>query len=83
MARPEGVVYTMVNLPVDNAEKFCIFLLEKFRINNETVMLAPGQGFYQTPGVGETQVRIAYVLNEQDLKKCIEIIRLGLEEYNK
>lgn len=83
LAKPEGAFYTMVNLPVNNAEKFCIFLLEKFRHNNETVMLAPGAGFYQTEGTGETQVRIAYVLNESDLKKSIEIIRLGLKEYKK
>lgn len=81
-SRPEGAFYTMVSLPVDNAEKFCIFLLEKFRLNNETLMLAPGSGFYQTKGLGDREVRIAYVLNEEDLKKSIEIIRLGLVEYN-
>lgn len=81
-ARPEGAFYTMVDLPVDNAEKFCIFLLEKFRLNNETVMLAPGSGFYQTGGMGDTEVRIAYVLNEDELRKCVKIIGLALKSYN-
>lgn len=83
LAVPEGAFYTMVDLPVESAEKFCIFLLQEFRHNNETVMLAPGAGFYQTEEAGETQVRIAYVLNEDDLRKSIEIIRLGLDAYNK
>ncbi len=81
MSIPEGAFYTMVTLPIENAEEFAIFLLEEFRIENETVMLAPGAGFYATPGVGVNQVRIAYVLNTDDLKRAINIIKLGLEEY--
>lgn len=81
MSVPEGAFYTMVTLPVKKAEDFAIFLLKEFRINNETVMLAPGAGFYATPGVGEDQVRIAYVLNTDDLKRAINIIKLGLESY--
>lgn len=82
LTKPEGAFYTMVTLPVENAEAFCIFLLEKFRINNETVMLAPGAGFYQSAGLGIDQVRLAYVLNEQDLNRAISIIRKGLATYH-
>lgn len=78
---PEGAFYTMVTLPVSDAEDFCKFLLEDFRINNETVMLAPGNGFYQNPEHGKTQVRLAYVLHEADLKKSMEIIEKALEAY--
>jgi aspartate aminotransferase len=81
MAKPEGAFYSMVKLPVESAEEFAIFLLEKFRINNETVMLAPGAGFYKTPGKGRDEARIAYVLNCEDLKRAINIIKLGLEQY--
>lgn len=81
LTKPEGAFYTMVSLPVKNAEDFAIFLLEKFRLNNETVMLAPGSGFYSTPGEGLNQVRIAYVLKVEDLKKSIKIIEEGLKQY--
>jgi len=83
MAQPEGAFYSMVTLPVKDAEDFAIFLLKEFRVNNETVMVAPGAGFYGTEGKGKNQVRIAYVLNTEDLKRAISIIRLGLEEYKK
>lgn len=82
LAKPEGAFYTMVSLPVKNAEDFAIFLLEKFRLNNETVMLAPGAGFYGTPNQGLNQVRIAYVLKIPDLEKCIKIISEALKAYN-
>jgi aspartate aminotransferase len=82
LTKPEGAFYTMVTLPVDNAEAFCIFLLQKFRINNETVMMAPGAGFYQSPGLGVNQVRLAYVLNETDLTRAITIIKEGLTAYS-
>lgn len=83
MAKPEGAFYTMVTLPVKDAEDFAIFLLKEFRIKNETVMVAPGSGFYGTPGKGKKEVRIAYVLNTEDLKKAINIIKLGLQQYSK
>jgi aspartate aminotransferase len=83
MSVPEGAFYTMVTLPAPDAEDFAIFLLKEFRIDNETVMVAPGQGFYSTPEVGKSQVRIAYVLNTEDLKRAINIIKLGLEQYRK
>jgi len=81
--KPEGAFYAMVSLPVDNAEDFARWLLEHYRDNNETVMLAPGEGFYGTPGVGRNQVRIAYILCVDDLKRCIELLRGGLEAYKK
>lgn len=83
MVEPEGAFYSMVTLPVPDAEDFAIFLLKEFRVNNETVMVAPGAGFYGSPGKGKNQVRIAYVLNTDDLKRAINIIRLGLEKYSK
>lgn len=81
LTKPEGAFYTMVSLPVKNAERFAIFLLTDFRLNNQTVMLAPGQGFYQTPNGGLNQVRIAYVLKIEDLKLCIKIISEALKAY--
>lgn len=81
LTKPEGAFYAMVSLPVKNAEDFAIFLLTKFRLNNETVMLAPGAGFYQTKNQGLNQVRIAYVLNIKDLQKCIKIISAALKVY--
>lgn len=81
LTKPEGAFYTMVSLPVKNAEDFAIFLLTDFRLNSETVMLAPGAGFYKTPGQGLNQVRIAYVLNIHDLQKCIKIISEALRVY--
>jgi aspartate aminotransferase len=81
--KPEGAFYVMVNLPVKDSDDFCLWLLSKFHPNNETVMLAPGNGFYATAGMGKNEVRIAYVLKEQDLKRSVEIIKEGLEIYNK
>ena len=78
---PDGAFYLIAQLPVDDAEAFCKFLLEKFSDHQETVMLAPAEGFYITPGLGKNQVRIAYVLNREDLKRAVELIRLGLLKY--
>jgi aspartate aminotransferase len=82
LPKPEGAFYSMVTLPVDDAEKFCIWMLSEFEDNNETLMLAPGAGFYATPGKGTNQVRLAYVLNLNDLKRCVEILRKALEDYS-
>lgn len=79
---PKGAFYMAVGLPVENAEHFAKWLLSDFRHNNETTMVAPLEGFYATEGLGKNQIRIAYVLNTDDLKNAIEIIRLGLEKYN-
>jgi len=78
---PKGAFYTMVRLPVDDAEKFAMWMLQSFEHNKHTVMLAPGSGFYTTPGSGTQEVRIAYVLNLDDLKNAVECLRLGLEQY--
>lgn len=78
---PDGAFYLIAQLPVVDAEDFCRFLLERFSDKRETVMLAPAEGFYLTPGLGKNQVRIAYVLNKQDLKRAVELIALGLLRY--
>ncbi|MDK7674653.1 pyridoxal phosphate-dependent aminotransferase [Weeksella virosa] len=78
---PKGAFYCVAQLPVDNAEKFAIWLLEEFQDNQETVMVAPAAGFYSTPNSGLQEVRLAYVLNENDLKRSVELIKLALESY--
>ncbi len=83
--RPEGAFYTIVKLPVKNTENFCQWLLTNFPSQSgtkETVMLAPAAGFYGTPGMGLDEVRIAYVLNIEDLKKSIEILKSALILYS-
>lgn len=81
--KPEGAFYCIVSLPVNNSEDFCKWLLTDFRLNNETVMLAPANGFYATPGRGMNEVRIAYVLNIPTLKRCLTILKQALKEYNR
>lgn len=81
LEKPEGAFYTIVKLPVDDAEDFCRWLLTDFRYKNETVMLAPASGFYASKGLGKNEVRIAYVLNVDDLQKSIEILRRALVKY--
>lgn len=81
--KPSGAFYIMAVLPVDSAEEFVKFLLSDFSIDNETVMLAPGDGFYSTEGLGKNEIRISYCLKCEDLKKAINIIEKGLEQYNK
>lgn len=78
---PMGAFYTMAQLPVDDSEKFCRWCLEKFTYEGETVMMAPGSGFYTTPGAGCNQVRIAYVLKKDDLERALVVLRKALEEY--
>ena len=79
--RPQGAFYTIAQLPVEDAEKFAIWMLTDFRVDGQTVMVAPASGFYATPGVGLDEVRIAYVLNATDLKRSMEILSQGLSEY--
>ena len=81
-SRPDGAFYLIAQLPVKNAENFCKFMLNKFNHHQETVMLAPAEGFYVTPGMCRNQVRIAYVLNRRDLKRACELIKLGLSTYS-
>lgn len=78
---PMGAFYTVAKLPVDDSEKFCRWCLEEFSYENETVMMAPASGFYTTPGAGKNQVRIAYVLNKEDLRKALIVLRKALEQY--
>lgn len=80
---PGGAFYVVAKLPIDNADKFCQWMLEKFDYNNETVMMAPATGFYSTPGAGQNEVRLAYVLNQDDLKKALVCLEEGLKAYNK
>lgn len=81
VGRPNGAFYCVAELPIDNSEDFAQWLLESFDVNNETVMVAPAAGFYSTPGMGMNQIRIAYVLKEESLKKAVNIIREGLKSY--
>ncbi len=78
---PNGAFYTMAELPIDDDEKFCSWLLTDFSFENETVMLSPGSGFYITEGMGKNQVRIAYVLNGEKLKKAMQCLTKALEVY--
>ena len=78
---PKGAFYTMVKLPVDDSEKFIIWMLQNFDINGETTMAAPGSGFYAQPGLGLDEVRMAYVLKSEDLKKALNILKHALEAY--
>ena len=78
---PMGAFYTTVQLPVDDAEKFCAWCLTDFSYENETVMMAPAAGFYTTPGAGIDQVRIAYVLKKEDLIRALFLLRKALEKY--
>ena len=80
---PMGAFYTVARLPVDDAEDFCAWCLRDFQYENETVMMAPANGFYSTPGKGKNEVRIAYVLNKADLQRALIVLEKALEEYNK
>ena len=79
--KPKGAFYTVVKLPVDDADKFAQWILEEFEYKKQTVMLAPASGFYVTPGLGKNEVRIAYVLNINDLNNAIETIAEALKVY--
>lgn len=78
---PMGAFYTVAKLPVDDSEKFCRWCLQEFNYEGETVMMAPASGFYTTPGAGKNQVRIAYVLNKDDLNRALLVLRKALEAY--
>ena len=79
--KPKGAFYSIIQLPVKDAEDFCIWLLKEFNYNNETVMLAPANGFYATKGLGQNEARIAYVLKIEDLKKAVKCIEEALKVY--
>lgn len=79
---PKGAFYMMAKLPVDDTDTFQKWLLTEFSDNNETVMYAPGAGFYATPGKGRNEVRLAYVLNCKALERAIDLLALGIQKYN-
>ena len=83
VSEPKGAFYCVAELPIDDSEDFAKWLLESYNLNKKTIMIAPAGGFYSTPNTGNKQVRIAYVLNENDLKDSIEILKKGLIEYSK
>jgi aspartate aminotransferase len=78
---PGGAFYVVAQLPIDNADKFCQWMLESFSYNNQTVMMAPATGFYSTPGAGLNEVRLAYVLNNDDLQKAMVCLEEALKVY--
>lgn len=81
-SEPMGAFYMMAKLPIDDAELFQTWLLTDFEDNGETVMFSPGSGFYATEGKGVDEIRIAYVLNEKDLSRAIDLLALAIEQYN-
>ncbi len=81
--KPEGAFYCVLKLPIDDADKFAKWMLTDFEVDSKTVMIAPAQGFYASEGKGIDEVRIAYVLNTDDLKDAINILKKGIETYQK
>lgn len=81
VAKPNGAFYCIAELPVKNSDKFAQWLLESFDFENETVMVAPAAGFYSSPNMGLNQIRIAYVLKEESLKKAVRILAEALKVY--
>ena len=79
---PKGAFYVMAHLPVDDADTFQRWLLEEFEDNGDTVMFAPGEPFYATPGRGRSEIRIAYVLKQADLERAMDLLALGIRRYN-
>ena len=83
VANPKGAFYCVAELPVEDTDHFAQWILEEFHYNNETVMVAPASGFYSSAGEGKNQVRLAYVLNKEDLIKSVNILKLALATYKK
>ncbi len=81
LRKPEGAFYVCARLPVDDAQSFAEFLLREHEVDGETVMIAPADGFYATPGLGRDEARVAYVLNEHDLAQAMAALRAGLDRY--
>lgn len=81
--KPTGAFYIVAKLPVENAEDFVKWMLTEFRDNNETVMATPAEGFYATPGLGKDEIRLAYILKEEDLRRAATLLKEGLEAYVK
>lgn len=79
--KPKGAFYCMARLPIDDSDRFCQWILEEFELGGSTVMMAPGSGFYASPGAGKDEVRLAYVLNEGDLHDSVRILEAALKAY--
>jgi len=78
---PQGAFYTLARLPIDDADAFCAWCLSDFSYQDQTIFMAPATGFYVTPGLGKNEVRIAYVLNRDDLDKALTVLEKALEAY--
>ena len=83
VANPKGAFYCVAELPIDDADHFAQWMLEKFHHKHETLMVAPASGFYSTKGEGKNQIRLAYVLNKVELIRCVEILKMALMSYQK
>ena len=83
LRKPEGAFYFVARLPVEDGEDFARFMLSEFQLDGATVMVAPAEGFYATPGLGRNEVRIAYVLNRDDLKAAVRVLAAGLAAYGR
>ncbi|WKX77168.1 pyridoxal phosphate-dependent aminotransferase [Zobellia laminariae] len=81
VGKPQGAFYCIAELPITDADDFAQWLLEDFRLNNETVMVAPAAGFYASEGLGKNQIRIAYVLDKENLKRAVNILKEALKSY--
>jgi len=79
--KPQGAFYVIIRLPVKDVEHFAVWLLSDFSLDGRTVMIAPAPGFYSTPSLGTDEARIAYVVNEHDLREAIRVFKAGLEKY--
>ncbi|MEW5901691.1 MAG: pyridoxal phosphate-dependent aminotransferase [Acidobacteriota bacterium] len=81
--KPQGAFYMTVKLPIRDSEHFVVWMLSEFNLEGETVMVAPASGFYSTPQQGLNEVRVAYVLKKEDLRRAIEVLRVGLDKYKR
>jgi len=81
--KPGGAFYAVAKLPIKDSEKFCKWMLEEFEHEGKTVMMAPASGFYSSPGMGKQEVRLAYVLSQENLKDALSCLKLGIQEYQK
>ena len=79
---PKGAFYLMAKLPVDDADRFQQWLLEEFDDNGDTLMFTPAESFYKTPHTGVNEIRMAYVINEADITRSMELLKKGIEAYN-
>ncbi len=79
---PMGAFYTVARLPVDDSDRFCEWCLSEFEYEGQTIFMAPASGFYTTPDLGKNEVRIAYVLNKDDLNNALTVLEKALEAYN-